>query len=937
MTDAAAELWNLVKAQLYALAEDAASRLIPALPGPAPDPSAAGTVLAGRLLLPLDALPPGNVLTGLLQEILGSIGPGSPVRVHGWRRAPDGPLGIALVLTDAAGRAVLAVTPGGPVLDFAVVPAAVLTAQVSGGPWRASVTVAAPAGWDVAFGPGQRPGPPQGSARVTIERDGRLGAGLDGGPGLSVDGMTLTVTAGTGAVPSAGLQLRKLTVAALPAELAALLGTGTGNPLRGVEISPSIQADQAAGLRFTDTGTVRLPVPLRLDGPGIQTRGVELELRGGPGGPRLGVSVSLAAALPGLPLHAELAGAGFDLPAALRPDRLLGQVGELLPDGIEVALMLAPVSGGGLVRRTADGGYGGLIAIDLGFAALQAAALLGPPSRGAPTTFLVALAARFPAPGIQLGFGIALDGVGGLVGVNRRADDEALRRLVCEGNADRVLFPDHVLDRADEVIAALGSAFPIAPGRFLIGPMLQVSWLDRMVSLSAALVLELPAPTRAILIGRLLVGVPNPDVPLVRLQASVLGRVDPSVPVVELLASLAGSWIAGLSLSGEVYLLTRGGDQAVFVLSAGGFHPRYSRPAGVPALRRLALDLAPGGSWGLRAEAYLAVTSNAVMFGGRVQLEAMIAGCGVEGWLGLDALFAFEPAFGFAVHVYAGVAVRAFGHRLASVGLDFTLEGPAPWHAFGTGSISVLFWDVSLDFDIRWGSPPAVPPRPGGDPAGPLRQAIASPAAWAVQQPAADRTALVLTEDARRRLAEQALVHPDARLRVSQTVLPLRQPVSRFGGGPVTEQTWDITAVTLGTPMAMKDKGVPLLEPFIPGDFRVLTEDQKLTSPAFEPGQAGYSFGLDGAEAGPGHRVDDSYETDYQPRRAAPVREFRRWPGHFGHEAALARSAAERAERWRRPAAATVRAATPAAEAAVLAHFDAAAAAEPVEAWELPG
>jgi len=34
----------------------------------------------------------------------------------------------------------------------------------------------------------------------------------------------------------------------------------------------------------------------------------------------------------------------------------------------------------------------------------------------------------------------------------------------------------------------------------------------------------------------------------------------------------------------------RGGDDAEFVLSAGGFHPRYLRPAGVPALQRLQLD-----------------------------------------------------------------------------------------------------------------------------------------------------------------------------------------------------------------------------------------------------------------------------------------------------------------------------------------------------------
>ena len=210
---------------------------------------------------------------------------------------------------------------------------------------------------------------------------------------------------------------------------------------------------------------------------------------------------------------------------------------------------------------------------------------------------------------------------------------------------------------------------------------------------------------QAIILGRLLVGIPDPVVPLIRLQASVLGRFDPGVPLFELLVSLAGSWIVGLAVRGEIYLLVRGGDNPEFVLSAGGFHPRYVRPAGVPALQRLQMDLAPGAGYGMRFEAYFAVTSNAVQFGGQLHLEAMVAGCGIEGWLGLDVLFRFEPTFAFAVAIRAGIAVRAFGRRLASVGLAFTLEGPAPWHAFGVGSVSVLFWDACLDFDIRWGSP----------------------------------------------------------------------------------------------------------------------------------------------------------------------------------------------------------------------------------------
>lgn len=896
----AAELLAALAGQLRALAENAVNDLVPKLPAPAPDPSAAGTPLAGRLLTPVDRLPQGNALVELLREAVGDLTPGSPVRLHGWQRAAGAPRGVALVVTDPAGRAVLGVTPG-PVFDIVVLPSTNLSVRTGTGPWSVGVAVASPNGWDVAAGPGLPPAPPGGTATITLERAGTLRAGLSDGPGLSVSGVAVRITATPTTIPAVDVELRDLRAAVLPKALAQLIGAGKGTPLAAAEtITVVARADRAGGLRFVASGAVRLELPLRLDGPGIRTRGAAVELLLGAGGVRLALSVSVAATLPGLPVQASLDGAGISLPVELSPARLgidpdPRRIADLFPDGIGVDLALPPVSGGGVVRHTGDDEYAGLIAIDLGFLRLQAIAVFRPPSGGTPTSFLVMLAAQFPPPGIQLGLGFALDAVGGLVGVNRRVDTTALQRLVSDGNADRVLFPDRIVDRADEVIAAMSAVYPVGPGRFLIGPMVRITWGGRMVSLSGAIVLELPAPVRAVLVGRLLVSLPDPVVPLIRLQASVFGRVDPGVPVVELLVSLAGSWIVGLAVRGEIYLLVRGGAQPEFVLSAGGFHPRYLRPAGVPALQRLQLDLAPGFGWGLRVEAYFAVTSNTVQFGGRVQLEAMIAGCGVEGWLGLDTLFVFEPRFAFSVHVRAGVAVRAFGRRLAAVALDFTLEGPAPWHAFGTGSISVLFWDVDLDFDVRWGAPPAVAPALGRDPAGPVRDAVAKPAAWVAERPRTERTALVFTPDARARLADGTVVHPDSTLRVSQAVVPLGVRIARFEHRSVTAQTWTIASVTVGT-LPPEPTRPEVTERFVPGEFFELPEEQRLTEPAFVTHASGVRLSVDDVAVGTGHRVDDDYETDYEP----PLeRGHARWPGVYREDALFGASAALRLERWR--------------------------------------
>lgn len=903
------ELLTLVTDRLRVLAADALDGLLRQLPQLGDEPSAAGTVLAGRLLSVHDRLPAGNSLVELLREMLGELDGATPLRLHGWRRSP-GSLGVAIVLTDpATGRAVLGATPapGGPVFDVVVTPGSNLTLpEQRTGPWRATASIGAAGGWDSAFGPGQPPAPPTGTATITLHRAGHLGAGMTDGPGISVEGVGLTISASPGAGPAIDLELTGLRAAVLPAALARLVGVGGGSPMSGGggEHGETVvlSADRFGGLRFSGTGGLRMELPVRVDGPGIQTRGVAVTIGADGDGPTLGLSASLSAGLPGLPVRASLDGAGLDLPVVLAPGTRLGvdptRLRELFPDGIGTELTLPPVSGGGVVRRLPDGSYAGLISVDLGVLRLQAVAVFRPPAGDAPTTFLVLLAATFPAPGLQLGLGFALDGVGGLVGVNRRIDVAVLQQLVSDGNAERVLFPDNAVGRADEIIGAMALAFPVGAGRMLIGPMVRLSWGGRMVTLSGALVLELPAPVRAVLLGRLLVAMPDPVVPLVRLQASVLGRVDPGVPVVELLVSLAGSWIVGLAVRGEMYLLVRGGAQPEFVLSAGGFHPRYARPPGVPALQRLQIDLAPGGGFGLRMEAYFAVTSNAVMFGGQVRMAAMIAGCGVEGWLGLDALFVFDPVFAFSVHVRAGVAVRAFGRRLAAVGLDFTLEGPAPWHAFGTGSISVLFWDVSLDFDVRWGSPPAVGAVPGQDPAGPLCGAVALAETWVAERPVDERTALVFTSQTLQHLADGSLVHPDATLRMTQKVLPLGVPFSRFERRPVPVQQWTIQAVTLGTPQpAAVLSSLP--ERFVPGEYFDLTEDQQLTSPAFVSYAGGVRVGIDGVRLGAGHRVDDGYLTKYEP----PLRsEVLAWPGTFHRESVFGVSAAERLERWRAPA-----------------------------------
>jgi hypothetical protein len=169
------------------------------------------------------------------------------------------------------------------------------------------------------------------------------------------------------------------------------------------------------------------------------------------------------------------------------------------------------------------------------------------------------------------------------------------------------------------------------------------------------------------------------------------------------------------------------GRQPQFVLAIGGFHPRFAPPPGLPALQRLALQLADGDSLQLRCQAYLAVTSNTVQFGARVDLHAAGGGFSFDGMLGFDAILQLAPlAFRGGRRRRLGAAVSrpsADGHLVqGTVGGADALAGGGQ----GQDQAPVLLGLGVLLTDIRQpdGAPAARGGRCGGaDRRGPGRPA----------------------------------------------------------------------------------------------------------------------------------------------------------------------------------------------------------------------
>jgi hypothetical protein len=511
-----------------------------------------------------------------------------------------------------------------------------------------------------------------------------------------------------------------------------------------------------------------------------------------------------------------------------------------------VAVDLPVVGGTGVLSRVGDDMVGAL-SVRIPPMSASAFGLLSPKSASAPLSFLVIMGAMFPPPGVQIGFGFAITGLGGVVGVNRRVDREALLRAIADGTAAQLLFPSDPVKAGQAAIAALPGIFPAARGSIVAGPMFQIGWGGRMISLSVAVLVEASGAARVTIVGKLVLALPDPQAPLVYLQASFAGFIDPGEPSVMFVASLVGSHIVGVPLTGDLLLLTRGGSDPTLVLSAGGFHPAFPVPRGIPALRRLSMDMCPVPWLSMRCESYFALTSNTLQLGVRLELSAEVAGCGLRGYFAFDALVQYSP-FRFVADISGGIALRAFGETLMGVNLALHLEGPAPYLARGRGSIDLFLFEVSFDFEIGWGSPaPQVAARNVGPD---LIAALAAPESWRSRSTAP--AALRLTDQAQKALSSGTLVDPYGAVSVRQEAVPLGVELRRYRGVPCPPQIWDLTGGEFGPDKPVRTLG-EIRAQFAPGQFiGAKSDDEALTAQAFLPLRAGVElYPGTGAESEP--------------------------------------------------------------------------------------
>ena len=578
------------------------------------------------------------------------------------------------------------------------------------------------------------------------------------------------------------------------------------------------------------------------------------------------VSFATAGSLTIGPFAASIEGIGFSLEFEPQERGARGGKGAVSvtpgfkpPTGLGLSVDAPGVTGGGFLRIMPDEGrYDGILNLGLLGLEITAIGLIATrlPSGEDGWSMFISISVQFGA-GIQLGFGFKLTGVGGLAGINRGIDIEALGDGVRTGALDAILFPDDPVANAPVILSTLDTIFPAQQGQYVFGPVFQLGWgTPTVVTVQLGLAIQLPTPLTISLLGSIGILIGTEDLNVIDIKIDIVGTLWPAEGKLAIDSSIRTGKIAFLNLSGDMSVRADfGSSQPSFLVANGGFHPQFEPPDGFPQLARLSLTIFNEPKLRLGVEAYLAVTSNSLQFGVAAFFYAEAIGLSAEGRFEFDTLIYFKP-FGLTATLGFQVSIKAGSKQLLQICLRGTLQGPKPWLVTGYAEFRILGIKNKFRVEMTVGRAVQQGPRDVFALFDEVLAALQDQDAWA-DAPADDAVMAAVLLDLPE---DQTLVHPAGRLKVTQSIAPLSLKLEKFGEATVSkdENLLELTSTQLNgrtvAPEAENDW-------FSPAQYFEMKEDEKLSAPSFEKMQAGVVLGDDSTDATDADEAPMGYET----------------------------------------------------------------------------
>jgi len=521
------------------------------------------------------------------------------------------------------------------------------------------------------------------------------------------------------------------------------------------------------------------------------------------------------------------------------------------PNGAGLSLDVGGFKGGGFLRfDEPKGEYAGALELDFqGLFSVKAIGIINTkmPDGAKGFSLLIVISAEFTP--IQLSFGFTLNGVGGIFGLNRMIFVNALADGIRTNAISSILFPQDIVANISRIISDIKQFFPPQDGHFVVGPMAKLGWgTPSIITAELGLLLDLPKPMFAI-VGILEAVLPEEDAPILRLQVNFIGVMDFERGYMFFRADLYDSRLLVFTITGSMALLVSWGEQQTFALSVGGFHPDYRDIPSIPALpdafrgmARIGISLLSDDNPRLKVESYFAVTSNTVQFGARVELYAAAGDFNVYGFLGYDVLFQFDP-FRFIADLYGGIALREDTSVIAGINITAQLSGPTPWDAHGTASLTILFFDVDVDFHVTWGDPPPSIASNTEDLLKLLQGELADTRNWRAELPPSNHLYVSLRTIVPPTGEELLVVHPAGVLTFSERSLPLENYViEKFGTKkPLNENKFKLSNANSNGKVIPADYQ-NVREQFAPANFTELNDSEKLSRNSFDRLPSGFKL-----------------------------------------------------------------------------------------------
>ena len=545
-----------------------------------------------------------------------------------------------------------------------------------------------------------------------------------------------------------------------------------------------------------------------------------------------------------------------------------------LPTGIGLAIDAQIVKGGGFISMDKETGdfFG---AVELTIAkrfSVSGYVLCDTGSKPGHNFNLVVLISTHFSPGIPLGMGFSLTGLGGCLGLNRQISRQGMVQSVRQGTLGSVFFVDNLMNHLAEMKASVMGLFPAKKGQFFFGLLAQISY-EPIIKCDFGLLLQLPSPTEIIIVGALKVSLAGNE-KLICINVYFAGGIKFEEGM-WFDASIIDSQIVGLRLEGDMaFRLNWAGENKGFLLSVGGFHPAYKPEPGlmVSNMRRMAVKL-DYKILRMSLEAYLAITSNTFQIGARLDVNVGWKKFGLYGYAGFDALFQFNP-FRFLFSAVAGMSVRLGGRNILSVHLQLDVEGPAPWKVRGKASFRVIF-KVTVNFNVTWGkkaeiiNPKIIEVLPL------LYDEYEKESNWVITNNDIIDDLVKLVEQKKGNESLQML-QPSGKLTFNQATVPMKTICEGNSqltldvlekcndARPIDCVSLEIVSVVLGANGSQSEftftRGNGLIDEkndFAPSLYRELTVDEKLKAPSYIKCNSGFT--IEGA-----NRAETEFKTDYK-------------------------------------------------------------------------